>query len=93
MSEESWSQWVRRRVDETWNFFVDHFAILLLFWWTVGMLLYVLHIAHHAPDKDLLSWGREVTAGVIGALLGILTGAKIGEEKQKNKEIKEAKEK
>lgn len=42
------------------------------------MLFFVLHIAHHDADKDLLAWSREVTAGVIGALLGLLTGMKVG---------------
>lgn len=86
VSFESWPQWIRRRIDESWDFFSDHFTVFLLFSWTVGMLFYVLHIAHHDPDKELLGWAREVTAGVIGALLGMLTGMKVGAEAQKRKD-------
>jgi hypothetical protein len=88
---ETHGQWFRRRVDETWDFVVEHFAILLLFWMAVGLMFYVLHIAHHDADRELLSWSREVTAGVMGALLGLLTGAKVGSEMAKRKALEETK--
>ena len=77
---ETWGQWLRRRVDAACSFGGDHFSILLLFSWVIFMMFYVMHIAHHSLDKDLLQWSRENTAGVIGALLGMLTGTKIGFE-------------
>jgi hypothetical protein len=71
---ETWGQWFRRRIDEAWEFGASHFNILLLFSWVVFMLFYVLHVSHHENDAEMLNWSREVTAGVIGALLGMLTG-------------------
>ncbi|SRR5260221_7928045 len=85
---ETTGQWARRRIDEAWEFLVGplfvfivtNFNIILLFGWVVFMLFYVLHISHDGADKELIGWSREVTAGVIGALLGMLTGAKMGLE-------------
>lgn len=43
------------------------------------LLAYTLHMAHHAMDQELISWGREQSAAVLGALLLALTGRSHGQ--------------
>ncbi len=60
---ESWSQWCRANA-----------GLLVLFSLVVLMLGFMLHVSHDKADAGMLSWGREQTSLVLGALLGLITG-------------------
>jgi hypothetical protein len=39
----------------------------------------VLHMTHEKVDIDNIHWAREITGEVLGALLGLVTGVRIGQ--------------
>lgn len=57
------------------DFIKDNFDKLLLvsvFLVLVGM---VVHFSHDGRDAAVIAWGREQAGTVLGALLGLITGA------------------
>lgn len=53
----------------------DKIVLICLF---AGMLFLLHHTAEsadQAPEKELVQWMREVSAGVLGALLGLIRGS------------------
>jgi len=54
----------------------DQFDKLLLCW----LLMYLTFLVVFAHvDQESIHWLRELTSGVLGALLGLITGVKIGQ--------------
>lgn len=54
----------------------DQFDKLLLCW----LLMYLTFLVVFAHvDQESVHWLRELTSGVLGALLGLITGVKIGQ--------------
>ena len=54
----------------------DQFDKLLLCW----LLMYLTALVVFAQvDQESIHWLRELTSGVLGALLGLITGVKIGQ--------------
>ena len=53
--------------------FLASFHVLLLTALFCGLLAFTLHMAHHDMDKELISWGRESAATVLGGLMYALT--------------------
>ena len=70
MGTQTWGQWFRAV-----------FNVILLTCILTGLLAFTLHMAHDSMDKDLISWGKEEVATVLGALLLILTGRGNPQEK------------
>jgi hypothetical protein len=58
---DSWGQFLRNNFDK-----VMLFLLLLI---VLGVVLYL------RGDKDNIGWAREQTGTVLGALLGLITGA------------------
>lgn len=61
---DSWGQILRANFDK-----------LLLFVLLLIMLAVVLHLTHGQSDASNIAWGREQSGTVLGALLGLITGA------------------
>ncbi len=68
---ETWGQWFRVNVDR-------HFDKLVLLFMLMVWIGLVLVSVHAKLDPGVLSWAREQTTAVQGALLGLLTGIAIG---------------
>jgi hypothetical protein len=63
-------------MNETWGqFFRGNFDKLLLFFLLLIVLVLVLHMAHDKADASNIAWGREQAGTILGALLGLITGA------------------
>lgn len=62
-----------------WTFVVEtlhhHFDKLLLTALFVYMTMLLLHMSHDLVDAADVSWAREQSNLIIGALLGLITGA------------------
>lgn len=59
----NWAVWAR-----------TNFNVMLLTVILVGLLLFTLHMSHDSMDREMVAWGREECAAVLGALLLALTG-------------------
>lgn len=53
---------------------LNNFHVVLLTLLFIGLLAFTLHMAHHDMDKELVSWGRESAATVLGGLMYAITG-------------------
>ena len=63
----------------TWKeWFWSNFNVILLLVDFIGLLSFTLHLVHDAMDRDIISWGKEECASVLGALLLALTGRQAG---------------
>lgn len=60
------------------DFINEHFTVLVLVPMFVGCLFVTLHMTHHSADKENISWAREMTGGVMGAIYLALRGSKSG---------------
>jgi hypothetical protein len=61
------------------EFFERHFNTILLALMGLGAWFGTLHLMNmKGMDPSNVAWAREQTATVLGALLGLLTGYKIG---------------
>ena len=62
-----------------WTTFIQvNFDKLLLTVMWVVQLIVVLLLVTVARDMSSISWARELTGTVVGALIGIITGASLG---------------
>src|SRR5207249_4185498 len=52
----------------------ENFDKLLLVALFACLIMLVLHMEHHQGDREQLSWAREQSGTVLGALLGLITG-------------------
>lgn len=59
----TWAAWAR-----------TNFNVMLLTVILAGLLMFTLHMSHDSMDREMVAWGREETAAVLGALLLALTG-------------------
>ena len=59
------------------KWFQDNFDKLLLSLLWMFAIFVVLHMAHDSRDNEHISWAREVASGLLGALLGLITGARL----------------
>lgn len=70
---------LREAITAGWHFFTEtlhqHFDKLLLVGLFVYMTLVLLHMSHDSMDAADVSWAREQSNLIIGALLGLITGA------------------
>lgn len=57
------------------HFLRDHFDKLLLSGMFLVMICVVLHMAHDGRDAADMGWAREQANLIVGALLGLITGA------------------
>lgn len=57
------------------EFLAGHFDKLLLTGIFIALVLLVLHMSHDAADVSAVNWARESAGTVLGALLGLITGA------------------
>lgn len=80
--DNGWGAWVRWHFDQWSAFCYDNADKLILFGIFLCMILVVLHVTHHAHDEQLISWSREETGTVLGALLGLITGAALHRTKK-----------
>ena len=61
----SWKDWFQQNSDK-----------LLLFVLYLVSLSFVFHLLHlHAAPPETVSWAREAAGTVLGAILGLITGA------------------
>jgi hypothetical protein len=49
--------------------FRANFSVCLLAVLFAGMLAFTLHMSHDGMDKELVSWGRESSNAILGAIL------------------------
>ena len=78
--KETWGQWFRRNVDQ------HHSEYMLISIFIFG-LLWTLHVSHDGgTDKDLVSFGREITSGAAACLYGFMRGQAKAESSQPQKE-------
>lgn len=69
--KETFSEWFRRMVDA-------HHDVYVLMGMAIFGSLFTLHVAHHAGDKELVQFGREMTIGSLTCLFGFLKGVQNG---------------
>jgi hypothetical protein len=69
-------------MNEWGKFFRDNFDKILLVMLYGSLLFIVFHMAHEKVDPNHISWVREEAGTVIGALLGLITGAKLAAGRQ-----------
>lgn len=64
----------------------DHFDKILL----AGVVMYLVHVviflANMNVDPATISWARELTSGFAGGLLGLITGVRIGQKMEQDKQ-------
>lgn len=65
-----WGTWLQQNFDK----------LLLLCAWVIGLTV-VLHLMHHSADQANISWGRESAGTLLGAFLGLITGARYASSK------------
>lgn len=75
VTRQTWGAWLRGNFDAWAQFALDNADKLLLFGCFFVLILLVLHVSHDGKDESLVSWAREQTGTVLGALLGLITGA------------------
>ena len=65
---------------QSWGcWFKDNSDKFLLAAITLSCYMGVLHMTHEKVDIDNIHWAREITGEVLGALLGLVTGVRIGQ--------------
>ena len=65
-------------IEDGWTWFKSNFDKLLLLLLFMGLVVLVLHMSHDKLDEEQVSWAREMTGTVLGGLLGLVTGTRIG---------------
>jgi hypothetical protein len=60
--------------DRHWQFWKFNFDKVLLTSLFVGMVTLVVYLASNNIDGENISWARELTSSIIGALFGLITG-------------------
>lgn len=66
-NNESWGTWLRGQFDK-----------LLLVGLFLVLMVFLLHAIHDKLDGDHIHWIRETANTVMGTLLGLITGVRIG---------------
>ena len=62
------------------DFLRENFSVLLLAFMALGAWAGTIHLMHSTGmDVSNVAWAREQSASIIGALLGLLTGYKVGQ--------------
>lgn len=65
---------------QSWGcWFKDNSDKFLLATIALSCYMGVLHMTHEKVDIDNIHWAREITGEVLGALLGLVTGVRIGQ--------------
>lgn len=63
---------------EMQEFLKTQFDKLLLTFLFLTVFFSVIIMVHNHIEPSVVSWGRETAAGFSGALLGLITGMKVG---------------
>lgn len=68
------------------SFVKENFDKLLL----SGIVIYMVHVvvilSMWTVDPSTVSWARELTSGAMGALLGLITGIRVGQKIEQDKQ-------
>lgn len=76
---DTWSTWARSKADQFLFWFYQEFNKLLLVLLLCVLFVIILHGLHDpSHDKDSIHWFREQANTVMGCLLGLITGVRIG---------------
>ncbi len=62
------------------EFIERHFDKLLLGAIVVWLIHVVIFLAIYVNNPETLSWARELTSGFAGALVGLITGIRMGQQ-------------
>jgi hypothetical protein len=60
------------------DFIEKHFDKLLLAAIIVYMIHVVVFLAIYVKQPETIAWARELTSGFVGALIGLITGVRVG---------------
>lgn len=68
------------------EFIEKHFDKLLLAFIVVYLIHVVIFLSIYVKQPETISWAREMTSGFAGALIGLITGIRVGQKLEQDKQ-------
>lgn len=68
------------------DFIEKHFDKLLLAATVWYLIHVVIFLSVYVKQPETISWAREMTSGFAGALIGLITGIRVGQKMEQDKQ-------